>query len=38
MWVTEYITRFREGNPYKVKRSDDGITIDVKPRQGTPED
>jgi len=36
--VTEYITRFREGNPYKVKRSDDGITIDVKPRQGTPED
>ncbi|MCC7449080.1 MAG: DUF1232 domain-containing protein [Anaerolineae bacterium] len=36
--VVEYVTRFREGTPYKVKRSDDGITIDVKPRQRTPED
>jgi uncharacterized membrane protein YkvA (DUF1232 family) len=36
--VAEHMTRFREGNPYKVKRSDEGVTIDVKPRQRTPED
>ncbi len=36
--VAEHMTRFREGNPYKVKRGDDGITIDVKPRQDSQTD
>lgn len=33
--VAEYLTHFREGNPFKVKRGNEGVVIDVKPRQDT---